>query len=117
MQENYPINVIKKKPTNITTHQEREAHIKQWQESGMSMSAYSKQYGFSVSTLSTWVKASQVEKPLLTPVKVTSSQADKMNLLIVEIEIKKSIQLRVSGLKQIQEVIEIVKGLTHADTD
>ncbi len=101
--------------------EEREAHVKAWQMSGLTMSAYCRAHGLAISSLSVWVSKSKgnksVEGKRFFPVKrsTNASTPTATSQSIVKITLANGIAVQLQTPLSLQEVVDLAKELSRCN--
>ncbi len=110
------MNTTKKVRNKAHSQSERDAHLAQWKNSGLSMSGYCRRMGLSVSSLSTWNKQSIQKNPTFKPVLSSSLVKDQPTSSIshascIEMIFPSGMKVRLLGSTRLSDWIPMIKAL------
>lgn len=96
-----------------TPKEERLAHIKKWQGSGLSVSEYCRQHGIPLTSFLGWRRRATKSDQLFKPAAITSSvsAANAMTANVIEISAGPAVKLRLLNVHDVSLVVNLVRGL------
>ena len=107
---------IKQKSRRHSDLQTRQLHIKKWQESRLSMSAYCRQQNLSVSSLSKWVQDSTKKlKTLFKPIISTPANSKIPADNVIKILTSQQIKIRFINTSDASLILAVIKGLIRCN--
>ena len=96
-----------------TNKEARLLHIEKWRQSGLSMSAYSREANISMSNLSKWVQSENKSKTKFKPITLSSSAPMIKQGNMIEIIVDNRIRIQLPNLTDPSIAINIIRGLTQ----
>ena len=97
----------------------REAHVKAWQASGLTMSAYCREHGLALSSFSVWVGKSKDKKSVkgkrFFPVKRIAKANRTMNQFMVKVTLANGIGVQLQAPLSFCEVIDLTQELRRCN--
>ncbi len=109
---------IKQKSRRHSDLQTRQLHIKKWQESRLSMSAYCRQQNLSVSSLSKWIQDNAKKlktsfKPIISTAAHSLPKTPADN--VIEILTSQQIKIRFINTSDASLILAVIKGLIRCN--
>lgn len=97
----------------------REVHVKAWQASGLTMSAYCREHQLSLSSLSVWVSKSKSKKSVSAkrffPVKGMPKANIPTSQLMVKVTLTNGIGVQLQAPLSLDDVIQLARELSQCN--
>jgi hypothetical protein len=95
-----------------TSAEIRKSHVIKWKNSGLTMSAYCRQYNLSLSSFSGWVQMLENTKPQFKPIAIkTSTTGEDKPTNIIEIITAEHVKIRLLNVTDATFIARIAKEL------
>lgn len=88
-------------------------HVERWRQSGLSMTAYSRNANISFSNLSKWVRSENT--PKFKPVSLPKSTGEMIRDQSIEIIVGQQVKIRIPNTTDSSMIINILKGLMQCN--
>lgn len=108
------------KPSRKWSKEEKLAHCKAWQQSGLSRSAFCRQENLSLPTLCSWLKRQGLTKKSSTAMKFIAALRQEppyKEEQILEVRLTNGLQCRFSRIINVKQICEVIEGLHHVIAD
>lgn len=108
-----------KMPRRYTTKEERLAHVKKWQESGLPVTEYCRQHNIPLPSFISWrqsaLKPNQVFKPVITIPSAATKMKPESESNVIEIITEHAIKIRLVNVVDASMVVDIARGLSQCN--
>ncbi len=106
-------------PRRHSTKEERQAHVKKWQESGLTVTEYCRRHHIPLPRFISWKqsasKLNQVFKPVVTIPSTATKMKAESESNVIEIVTEHAIKIRLVNVVDASMVVDIARGLSQCN--